>query len=161
MIKNTGEFKMQISCGFIVYNNSNKSILLCEENRGKLFSIPKGKIEIGESFYETAIRELYEETGVNFNNLKGMQVFQLKNRKYIKRNKILCSFLLYTETFEDSNISFENVNKNEISKVFWYKLNKIINLKNIHITQKKAISEALNRINKINSDKIKNNGTFL
>lgn len=48
----------------IIYQNK---ILLCHPTNAKWqnsYSIPKGEMEPGESFYETAIRETFEETGI-------------------------------------------------------------------------------------------------
>ena len=54
------------SCGMIVMDGC--SILLIERN-GK-WDLPKGKREEGESYIQTALRELEEETGIRENEVQ-------------------------------------------------------------------------------------------
>lgn len=53
------------SCGTLVINK-NGQILLCHVTGTALWDIPKGMQNPGESTFETAIRELHEETGLVF-----------------------------------------------------------------------------------------------
>lgn len=50
------------SCGAVVICDG--SVLLLKHNGGH-WSFPKGHVELGESEEETAIREVYEEAGIN------------------------------------------------------------------------------------------------
>ena len=50
------------SAGGVVYQN--KQILICYRNTTDLFCLPKGTPEKGETVFETAIREVKEETGI-------------------------------------------------------------------------------------------------
>lgn len=54
------------SCGVLPYRieNGRKAFLLVFETFSKCWSIPKGHVEAGESEVQTAMRELYEETGL-------------------------------------------------------------------------------------------------
>ena len=54
------------SCGAIVYRkyHGNIEILLVKHINSGHWSFPKGHVEDGESEIETAIREVYEETGI-------------------------------------------------------------------------------------------------
>lgn len=59
----------QLSCGIIILNREHK-ILGClptgnKADRPNQFDIPKGKIEEGETPKEAAIRECFEETGLD------------------------------------------------------------------------------------------------
>ena len=49
------------SCGIIVFDNDK--VLLIKHNGGHI-SFPKGHVEEGETAKETAIRETFEETGI-------------------------------------------------------------------------------------------------
>lgn len=53
------------SAGFIAYkeNAGERSYLIIRQTNGD-YGFPKGHIEDGESEYEAATRELYEETGI-------------------------------------------------------------------------------------------------
>ena len=54
------------SCGVLPYRieNGKQEFLLVFETFSKCWSIPKGHIEAGETDVQTALRELYEETGL-------------------------------------------------------------------------------------------------
>jgi bis(5'-nucleosidyl)-tetraphosphatase len=55
------------SCGAIVYRkfHGNIEILLIKHVNSGHWSFPKGHIEIGETEYQTALREIKEETGID------------------------------------------------------------------------------------------------
>ena len=54
------------SCGVLPYRmlNGQQEFLLVFETYSKCWSLPKGHIEAGETDVQTALRELYEETGL-------------------------------------------------------------------------------------------------
>jgi bis(5'-nucleosidyl)-tetraphosphatase len=54
------------SCGAIVFNRCGGMItyLLLRHRNGQHWGFPKGHVEAGESEVETALREIYEETGL-------------------------------------------------------------------------------------------------
>jgi len=54
------------SCGVLPYREANgvREYLLVYENYSQCWSIPKGHMEMGETEEETALRELFEETGL-------------------------------------------------------------------------------------------------
>lgn len=55
------------SCGVLPYRvvNGIREYLIVFEEFSQCWSLPKGHMEAGESETETAVRELYEETGLN------------------------------------------------------------------------------------------------
>jgi len=69
----------EISAGGVVYWVQNDQIkLLMIEDRNQKWTLPKGKVEEGETFSETALREIYEETGI-----KGQLVKPLDTIHYV------------------------------------------------------------------------------
>lgn len=66
----SGEFQLQClyekSCGAVVFHRSGGGIkvLLVRNCNGKYWSFPKGHMEAGEDEHQTALREIYEETGL-------------------------------------------------------------------------------------------------
>lgn len=57
------------SCGVVPYRivDGQKEILLVFETYSQCWSLPKGHMEAGETEEQTALRELYEETGLGAN----------------------------------------------------------------------------------------------
>ena len=77
----------QISAGVIIINNEGKVLGCIPSGKEKMncnfCDIPKGRIEIGESPIEAAIRETFEETGIDLTNVKLTNLGQypyLKNK---------------------------------------------------------------------------------
>ncbi|NLV98242.1 MAG: NUDIX domain-containing protein [Clostridiaceae bacterium] len=58
--------KYERSCGAIVFREINEELrVLLVQHSASHWSFPKGHVEKGESDYETAIREVREETGID------------------------------------------------------------------------------------------------
>lgn len=74
-----------VSAGVIIINDKGQ-ILGCvpygsSKKTQNYMDIPKGKMEIGETPKETALREVYEETGIN---LGSVELFDYGQHHYIK-----------------------------------------------------------------------------
>lgn len=55
----------KVSCGFICISPKTHEILGCHPfGKGDVYDIPKGCIDDGETPFQCAVRELYEETGI-------------------------------------------------------------------------------------------------
>ena len=91
--------------GIFLYSIKTGKLLICKAsgNYGG-WSIPKGMAEEGESPTETAVRELWEETGIDVNSLKISLIVELDPVMYKTRKKILKSFLYI---IEDDLIDFD------------------------------------------------------
>ncbi len=66
--------------GVIIYQNK---VLLLKREKGWVF--PKGKVKEGESLIQTAIREIFEETGIKVND-KGIEIGNT-NYKYMTNDE--------------------------------------------------------------------------
>jgi 8-oxo-dGTP pyrophosphatase MutT (NUDIX family) len=62
--KKSPRYKKNKKAGFFVYNKSEDRVLLVQ-SKGRLWGMPKGTLEHGETYFECAVRELKEETGLN------------------------------------------------------------------------------------------------
>jgi bis(5'-nucleosidyl)-tetraphosphatase len=66
--------KYEKSCGAIVFrkHHDNHEFLLIQHRSGH-WGFPKGHVEDGETEQQTAVREVYEETGLNIELLDGFR----------------------------------------------------------------------------------------
>ncbi|MGI9519501.1 MAG: bis(5'-nucleosyl)-tetraphosphatase [Pirellulaceae bacterium] len=66
----TDQIKADIkSCGVIVFRNQPDLQFLLMQHADR-WDLPKGHVDAGESEYETALRELHEETGIRDKDLE-------------------------------------------------------------------------------------------
>ncbi len=68
------------SCGAVIFREDGR-VLLIKQRAGHI-SFPKGHVEAGENEYQTAIREVREETGIDIEIAPGfreVESFTLKN----------------------------------------------------------------------------------
>ena len=103
--------KMPIS-GVVLLNTHHTKILLVKNYASNTWSYPKGKIEFNETPHESAIRECYEETGINIHPY-------INKTQYIRsqiNGKTLN--LYFIEVPED--IYFSPKNKFEIVDCNWH-----------------------------------------
>jgi len=71
----------EISAGFILYRKTpegRKFLILY--HRGSYWNFPKGKIETEEKSFQTAVRELKEETGIGRNEIKIIPNFKTSEK---------------------------------------------------------------------------------
>ncbi len=73
-------------------------VLLLQKPRRNWYVAPGGKMEVGESIYESALREFYEETNVKANiaHLKGVFTMIIK-----RGEEIVDEWMLYTFVTKD------------------------------------------------------------
>jgi len=88
---------MVTTCGIFLLNKNNQILLVHPSNDPKnIWSIPKGMMETGETYIETALRETFEETNIklDINSSKILKIFEFDMIKYKKTKKQLKSFLI-------------------------------------------------------------------
>ena len=88
------------SCGAIVFTESseNYKFLIIQHNAGH-YGFPKGHVEAGETEEQTALREIYEETGLQVSLIEG---FRVEDHYVVKQNvpKTVVYFLAQAVTTE-------------------------------------------------------------
>lgn len=115
--KNLKNKKNKDSSGVVIIFNNK--ILLVRSKSSKSyfnFSIPKGSIENGESYRETAHRELLEETGINIdiNKLNKMDSITLYNKK-LKPVSQLFYFIYEISSLNEIGLNSEIVPKDQLT----------------------------------------------
>ena len=93
----------------VIIRNENEQILLQERTDRNKWGLPGGCQELGEDLRETAIREAYEETGINLsaNNLVLIDTLSGKTRK----NSYPNGDIVYNNT----SLYLADVNSNDIN----------------------------------------------
>ena len=88
---------MKVSCGVFIVN-PNKTILIGHPTYHPTnnWSIPKGGMMEGETEIETAVRETFEETGINIHSLSG-NIDLLGYADYKHGKKRLCAFSYFLD----------------------------------------------------------------
>ena len=103
------------SCGAVVFTKIDDEIkyLLISNLQGDI-GFPKGHVEANETEEETALREVYEETKLKINLLKG---FRETHEVTIRggAEDILKDIIYFLGFFENQEIFFQ---KEELSKVY-------------------------------------------
>jgi len=141
---------MEISCGFVIFHEPSNSILMGRATRSKNeWSIPKGKKEEEENDYQTALRELKEETNVDSDYISKCKVYKLDAYPYKSGRKILKPYLAIASHKKCKNLKcnsfFEMENGEslpEFDKIEWFDFDSILKgTLSIHDTQMKMFLE--------------------
>ena len=77
--------KMPLMCcgaGALVINNLGEVLLIRRSDNGK-WAVPGGAVELGENVEHTAIREVFEETGLRIEKLKLLGVYSGEETYYV------------------------------------------------------------------------------
>lgn len=102
------------SCGAVVFRiiGGEKRFLLIKNKRSNHWGFPKGHIEAGETDEETAVREVFEETGLH------IQIFDgFKNKsEYTIHNRVEKSVLIFLATTDDTQTIIQ---PEEIEDYIW------------------------------------------
>lgn len=72
---------MDIGVSAVVFNKNKTKVLVQKREDLKIWTIPGGKVEKGESLLEAVIRETYEETGIKIKPLKVSGIY-FRNLKF-------------------------------------------------------------------------------
>ena len=135
--------KTQVSSGGIIFrkNNDMIEIALVSVKDGKVWCLPKGIVDKGESPEETAVREVSEETG-----LKGRIIEKIGETKYwyyIKEGNMKCRktvhfFLMAYEGGDVANHDWE------VDSASWFQIDEAI--KKANYKNEKGLLEKAKKI---------------
>lgn len=87
----------EVSAGIIIYKKTDKGLLFLLLYRGgRYWNFPKGKIDEGEKSFKTAIREVWEETGILEKNLRFKEWFKVQDHfVFIREGKKISKVVTY------------------------------------------------------------------
>ena len=126
---------MEIIVGGII--EKDNKILMVKEAKKKCYgkwNVPAGHLENGETIFEGAIREIFEETGCK---VRLKNVLPIMSKDIEDTTLIIITFT--TELLEE-NISF---NKDEILDVKWISKEELINMTDKELRDEKRIKITL------------------
>ncbi|MDF2685588.1 MAG: hydrolase [Clostridia bacterium] len=146
--------KIELTNMVMIQDIKNGKVVVQEREKSwKGIAFPGGHVEEGESFVDSAIREVKEETGLDVINLKSCGLIHWNNNKTYDRYMI---FLYKTVDFKGTLID-----RTEEGKVFWtsiddiYKMNTATNFKEyLQMFLNDTYSEAFGSWNKDEDYKI-------
>lgn len=106
------------SCGAVIFRKENTEVkyLLIRNKRSAHWGFPKGHVEPGETNEETAIREVFEETGLN---IKIVPDF-VKKSEYTIQGKIEKSVSIFLAETEEIDYKIQ---EEEIEECGWFLYN--------------------------------------
>ena len=111
-------FKAELTNMVMVYDkNTNRAVVQQRVKYWKGITFPGGHVEKGESFIDSAKREVFEETGLKVDNLKLCGIIDWCHRKSGERYMVI---LYKTDTY-----SGELISETEEGKVFWADIDEI------------------------------------
>lgn len=114
-------FKAELTNMVMVYDkNTNRAVVQQRVKYWKGITFPGGHVEKGESFIDSAKREVFEETGLKVDNLKLCGIIDWCHRKSGERYMVM---LYKTDTY-----SGELIGETEEGKVFWADIDEIPNM---------------------------------
>lgn len=105
----------QLSAGIIVYgiDENNNRLYLLLQYPGQYWDFPKGKLERNEKWIDAALRETYEETGLNDivieKNFEHQYSYVFNDFKGNKIEKTIVFFIGKTENINQVTLSHEHI----------------------------------------------------
>jgi 8-oxo-dGTP pyrophosphatase MutT (NUDIX family) len=87
---------IKISCGIYLINSDSKLLIgHPTKHKPNVWTIPKGRVDDGESdYFEVAKRELLEETNIDLNQFKIDKLVEFELVRYRETNKYLKGFFV-------------------------------------------------------------------
>jgi 8-oxo-dGTP pyrophosphatase MutT (NUDIX family) len=143
---------MVVTCGIYLYSTRLDAVLIGHVTNHNAWSIPKGRLdEIDISYFDCAIRELWEETNIFLTDINILEKHEFDFIDYKSSKKKLKSFLIVTDTPIDGlNIKcnsyfYENYIKTpEFDSYKWIKIDSLRDY--VHYAQHQNVEKIKNLI---------------
>ena len=128
--------KKEKSCGNIVFKKENGvlKVLLIHHNLGH-YGMPKGHVELGETEEETALREVFEETGISSYIIDGFR----EMITYSPKENVIKDVIYFVGEANDFKTTPQI---GEVSEAFFTEADKAVELVT-HEEEKKVLEKAI------------------
>ncbi len=125
------EIVKKISSGGFIFHLDKKtsavSVLLITHENGENW-IPKGKLESGESQIDAAYREITEEVGIEYDQLRYIDLCATDSYSYDLNDKQIMSKDLFINVFSvETKLSPQPKDWHDIKSVDWYLYSEVLN----------------------------------
>lgn len=99
---------MVIAAGIFIVRK-DKKLLVCHptNHNPNFWSIPKGRLEEGETTIQGALRETYEECNIDLVDTNDFKAFEMEPVNY-KKKKVIYPFLYFEKA--DSKVNWSDIN---------------------------------------------------
>ncbi|MBI5401222.1 NUDIX domain-containing protein [Candidatus Wolfebacteria bacterium] len=136
----------QISAGFIVYRKTEQGprFLILYHGRG-YWNFPKGKIESEEKSFQTAIRELREETGLGRQDLKVIERFKAYEKFvfWVKTEKIFKIVIFYLAETKKKGVKISEIEEGQPHEGFgWFTYREALKILSKHKDSQRVLKQA-------------------
>lgn len=108
-------FKIVDAAGGVVKNEKGEMLFIF---RKKLWDLPKGHVDEGESYYNAALREVSEETGIPNPEIKAELIFM--HHMYKENRKWCIKRVLWYEMFCSSKTPLIPQAEEKITNIKWF-----------------------------------------
>ena len=125
--KNARRYRKNCVCGVCIISEDGEYFLMVYQNHAGKWSFPKGSKEFGETNFFCMKRELYEETGININELKYTFLYKIRRYQYS------LSIIQLKENYK--SIVLNPRDTEEIGQAKWVKINDALKLNLNRVTE--------------------------
>lgn len=127
--------------GGILENEEGKILLQLRADK-HTWAIPGGAQELGESTLETCIREFYEETGIQVQPVRFLNIYSNFDEVYPNGDQVQTLVCLYQVTAKDVT-TIENFYNDETAKLKFFSKEELVNLKSLSDKHQLMLKEYL------------------
>lgn len=140
----------EISAGIIIYRKTEEGLkfLILYHGRG-YWNFPKGKIEFEEKSFQTAVREVMEETGLSRSDLKFNQFFKVYERFNFwrkienKSQKIFKTVIFYLAETKKKAVKISEIKEGQPQEGFaWFSYREAMNVLSKHKDSQRVLRQA-------------------
>jgi len=127
--------------GFVVLSKDATKVVIVATHSGNNLGFPKGKRKKDESYKETALRELEEETGLSADQIDIVENVYFDEMS-VRNNPATRYFVAYAKK---SDVTFV-FDEEELEKVCWMDCDKLFELNNFKDSRKSILIQILSTL---------------